>query len=308
VLRPQKPDLNRRSRRRGFSLIELMLSVTLGSMLVIGLAQSTTVFAGSSSDLRATATTVEAEQSVSRVAQDVRNAWYVEKPSSTKLELADPYGNETQVYLESGQLKVKRPDGTVGVLIDGVTSVQFDVSTTQRLREATPTSAYGVVDTNSEPAGTADVLSLSDGDSVSVAFQVPVEAPDAFDTVTGIDEQVLAADLASFVPKLAYDAVTPLPVTPKRECVWNNGDGTYTGWFGYDNPNPFPVTIAKGTDNYMSPSPLDKGQPTVFQPGRNYYVFSVTFHHSDPKQRWYINGNGAFVYWCSPACATPAGG
>jgi hypothetical protein len=67
-------------------------------------------------------------------------------------------------------------------------------------------------------------------------------------------------------------------VRPVLECVRNNRNGTYTAYFGYLNENPAPVTITVGTNNKFTPNPQNRGQPTVFQPGRIQNAFSVVFN------------------------------
>ncbi len=69
------------------------------------------------------------------------------------------------------------------------------------------------------------------------------------------------------------------PVKPTLEFVEDNGDGTCTAHFGFLNENSYSVVIPIGTapQNYFSPSPQDRGQPTVFPPGRHYDVFTVQF-------------------------------
>ncbi|MFP4438514.1 MAG: hypothetical protein ACLFVO_14825 [Chloroflexaceae bacterium] len=76
---------------------------------------------------------------------------------------------------------------------------------------------------------------------------------------------------------------TPTPTTqrvkPILDCVYDNGDGTFTAFFGYSNPNSFAVDIPIGTNNYFSPDPIDRGQPTRFDPGRSPWgqSFNVTW-------------------------------
>jgi xylan 1,4-beta-xylosidase len=67
------------------------------------------------------------------------------------------------------------------------------------------------------------------------------------------------------------------PVRPVLECVANNGDGSYTAFFGYRNDNLIPVSIPVGSRNKFTPSPEDRSQPTTFLPGRQRRVFSVPF-------------------------------
>ncbi len=70
-------------------------------------------------------------------------------------------------------------------------------------------------------------------------------------------------------------------IAPVLECVRNNGGGSYTAVFGYQSTYPIPITIEVGANNAFSPAPSGRGQPTVFEPGRRYSVFSVNFDGSD---------------------------
>lgn len=78
---------------------------------------------------------------------------------------------------------------------------------------------------------------------------------------------------------LTYSVVSslPQPITTLVECVKNNGGGSYTAKFGYRNDNTKSVFVPVGANNKFSPSPENRGQPTIFLPGRNYEVFSVNF-------------------------------
>lgn len=53
-------------------------------------------------------------------------------------------------------------------------------------------------------------------------------------------------------------------------------DGTYDLYFGYHNENWVETpNIVIGSNNFFSPGPEDRGQPTFFQPRRNRFVFTV---------------------------------
>jgi len=83
-------------------------------------------------------------------------------------------------------------------------------------------------------------------------------------------------------------------VDPIAECVYLHPDGhTYTVFFSYDNANSVPVTIPVGDNNRFSnvPSEMDKGQPIVFQPGLNTYVFSVDSVNAGVE--WHLDGTKA---------------
>ncbi len=81
---------------------------------------------------------------------------------------------------------------------------------------------------------------------------------------------------------------TTLAVRPILECVSPNTNGTYTARFGYENYNSVPVIIPLGEKNEFTPVPKDRGQVTVFQPGRVVNAFSVIFNENNLK--WHLTG------------------
>ncbi len=101
---------------------------------------------------------------------------------------------------------------------------------------------------------------------------------------------------------LTYRVVStlPQPVRPVLECVRNNGDGTYTAFFGYRNDNDVSVYIPIGNRNKFTPTPQDRGQTRVFQPGRHYKVFTVNFNGSNLV--WTLNGRTSTASSNSAPC------
>jgi hypothetical protein len=77
-------------------------------------------------------------------------------------------------------------------------------------------------------------------------------------------------------------------VRPVLECVVDNGNGTYTARFGYLNDNAVPITISVGTNNKFTPTPQNRGQTTVFEPGRERDDFRVDFNGNNLV--WYLKG------------------
>lgn len=119
---------------------------------------------------------------------------------------------------------------------------------------------------------------------------VPVLTPGACGA-TSIRMRPISPSAAAVVAALAASAgiargqAVPLApvrnsgqtVTPAFEGWYKNPDGTYALSFGYFNRNANEVVeIPVGPDNYFSPGPADRGQPTVFYPRRNWGVFAVT--------------------------------
>ena len=100
--------------------------------------------------------------------------------------------------------------------------------------------------------------------------------------------------LAAFASNAA--AQTTQPIVPfLEEVIVNPTTGRATAYFGYTNPNSTTVSIAKGEpNNYFTPVPVDRGQPSVFYPGTRRYVFAaVWLYAQDPTSTWVVNGNSA---------------
>ncbi len=84
---------------------------------------------------------------------------------------------------------------------------------------------------------------------------------------------------------------------------------SYIAYFGYKNENAGLVTIPIGYKNGFSPSPQDQSQPTQFEPGRQKFVFAVTFK-SNSTLKWSLKGpdgqsRTATASRYSTPCATP---
>lgn len=102
-------------------------------------------------------------------------------------------------------------------------------------------------------------------------------------------------------------AITNAAVKPVLECVVNNGGGYFTARFGYQNLNTVNVTIPVGTNNKFTPTPTNRGQTTVFLPGRQQFVFDVPFNGSNLV--WSLKGpdnlnRTSTASSTSAACAT----
>lgn len=82
---------------------------------------------------------------------------------------------------------------------------------------------------------------------------------------------------------------------------------TLTCWFGYTNSNPQAITVQLGGVNFFVPGPINKGQPTSFQPGVFRKVFSATMSTTTfSEMSWTLNTetarcNAADAVQLSPA-------
>ncbi len=128
--------------------------------------------------------------------------------------------------------------------------------------------------------------------------------------------QLLKGLLAAGLSLVLMPVVAPVVVQaaegdvfPTLQCVTNNGNGTYTAYFGYVNNSSSSVSIPideTHSKNMFTSNPKDRGQPTVFLPGTHEFVFSVVFDGN--KITWMIKEDNAArqkvdASSSSPACA-----
>ena len=104
-------------------------------------------------------------------------------------------------------------------------------------------------------------------------------------------------------PATAFAAGT---VTGTVTCYWTNSDGSITFSVGYVNSGTTTVAIPVGTNNYVTPSPQDRGQPTSFLAGSHPNVWAPTLSQTDMANNpnWYINGVATSYSGTLPACAS----
>jgi len=84
--------------------------------------------------------------------------------------------------------------------------------------------------------------------------------------------------LAALLGAAPVGAVPREPVVPILSCgvLAEETEELYVV-LGYHNPNPFAVALPLGAQNYFSPTPIARGQPTVYQPGLHPTVFVTAF-------------------------------
>ena len=112
-------------------------------------------------------------------------------------------------------------------------------------------------------------------------------------------------------------SATPLcnPAPPKPTtgvfvaCVQPRAGGTYDATFGYQNDEATAITVPIGSANAVTPGGPDRGQPSVFSPGRVDEAFTVTGVPRGTSSTWTVRGAGversATATVGSPLCTTP---
>jgi hypothetical protein len=84
-------------------------------------------------------------------------------------------------------------------------------------------------------------------------------------------------------------------VTPAFEGWYTNDDGSFTMLIGYYNRNSKEaLTIPIGPNNKIEPGEPDQGQPTFFEPGRQWGVFTIKVPKDFGNKviRWTLVANG----------------
>jgi hypothetical protein len=85
-------------------------------------------------------------------------------------------------------------------------------------------------------------------------------------------------------------------VTPAFEGWYRNPDGTFTLSFGYYNRNAAEVVeVPIGPSNFVSPGDRNQGQPSEFQPDRQWGVFGIRVpaNFGDKEVVWTLSVRGA---------------
>lgn len=110
---------------------------------------------------------------------------------------------------------------------------------------------------------------------------------------------VVAAGLLALAPESARAQGLTFSkgqsVSPAFEGWTRNDDGSFNLMFGYMNRNwEEEPDVPVGPNNYFSPGPQDRGQPTHFLPRRNRFVFEVRVPEDfgDQEMTWTVNVNG----------------
>ncbi len=185
----------------GFTLAEVLLAGTLGSLLLMALAASTLTFTETLHDLEEKAGIAVDENAVlGTLTRDIREAWTATVPASNRLKLFDSDGNVTLWYLEGKNVKVIKPDGDTDAVIENVDSILFEPSHEDRRREGDVATNDATWYSKGALASPNAPLVLGKNDDVALAFTVPID-----DTAIGAsgDEQILSAQAGVIAIALA---------------------------------------------------------------------------------------------------------
>ena len=147
---------------------------------------------------------------------------------------------------------------------------------------------------------------------------LPGNHQEAF-TVTGIQaENALAwevthagdtrvATVASNFPEKCSAAPAPAQPIGIFACIVDRGS-TYDVVFGYESDNPADVSIPIGLANVVLPRPINRGQPTVFSPGKHEDAFTIRGIPNNRLVSWFVSYRGTRFVLVSSSWETKCSG
>jgi prepilin-type N-terminal cleavage/methylation domain-containing protein len=195
--------------RSGFTLPELLLASVLGAMLLSALAVTTFGFTRTLDYMEDEAGVGnDADPVLRRITKEIRESWWVEQPTSTKIEVADANGELTEYFIEDGGLWVKRPNGDTGMIYTDFVDFTIDNQMMERKREGPQVTTDGVF-YQATASGTAGTI-FADGDageSLALAFTAP-GMPSEVPGVAAMDEELTSVDAAVFDIPLTYKQIS----------------------------------------------------------------------------------------------------
>jgi len=188
-----------------------------------------------------------------------------------------------QVMPEAGAIAgLVIPTGAEGVhpASQEIVNIVQQVATQQAMAQGNAQSAEQVM---------AIVAAQQAAAQQMAAQQVPAQQGGTVPNV-GNHNPLVNVPLPQATPTSAVQVLDP--VMPTLENVVDNGDGTFTAYFGYESSNTVSVYVPVGPENMFVPEPVDRGQPTTFHPGGTdkhaQSVFTVTFKGGTLK--WMLMG------------------
>ena len=105
------------------------------------------------------------------------------------------------------------------------------------------------------------------------------------------------------LPMALVQAVTNAAILPVLECVVNNGGGSYTARYGYQNLNTVNITIPVGDNNKFMPMSSQRGQTTLFLVGFQSFVFDVPFNGTNLV--WSLKGPDGITRTVTASSTSP---
>jgi uncharacterized repeat protein (TIGR01451 family) len=136
------------------------------------------------------------------------------------------------------------------------------------------------LDNNSGPYGAMPVNGINQGSDSTNMFKFIFPLPSNVNIGTVLTATATLNNKTSEFSPAGFVKAADTSITPLLDCIYANGDGTYTAVFGYQNTYSNNVNIPVGNNNQFLTGNQNQGQPVLFLPGLHQNVFTVQFNSS----------------------------
>jgi hypothetical protein len=184
---------------------------------------------------------------------------------------------------------------------DTATPTPTDTATPTPTDTATPTPTDTVTPTptdepTSEPEPRPTLTPTDEPTPTSTATDEPTTEP------TATEEPTVTAEPS---PSPTHTSTPEPALRPIMECVIPLENGTFIAYFGYRSDFESEISVAVGESNRFSPAPFDRGQPSVFAPGRSPLYPNAAFSVISEAETlvWYLEGRTATATRESKQCS-----
>ena len=154
------------------------------------------------------------------------------------------------------------------------------------------------------------VVAVSGGALLAQAAAAPAQAASPSAPAAGSSTSAPSSTSTPSSPPAPASTVPPGALTPLVDCIVDAPLGSTvtsrTVLLGYRSSahDTLRVVAAAGS-NGLAPGRVDRGQPTVFEPGEHHAVWSLTLDaRSTPSATWQLGGTTVTIDAGAPSCAT----
>jgi len=130
---------------------------------------------------------------------------------------------------------------------------------------------------NSGPYGSMPINGINQGSDSTNMFKFVFPLPSNVNVGSIITATATLNNKTSEFSPAGFVKAADTSLTPLLDCIYANGDGSFTAIFGYQNSYSNNVNLPVGSNNKFLTGNQNQGQPVNFLPGLNQNVFSVQF-------------------------------
>jgi len=136
------------------------------------------------------------------------------------------------------------------------------------------------LNSNSGPYGAMPINGINQGSDYTNMFKFVFPLPSNVSLGTILTATATLNNKTSEFSPAGFVKAADTTLTPILDCIYANGDSSFTAIFGYQNNYTNNVYFPIGNNNQFLNGIQNLGQPITFLPGLNQNVFSVQFNNN----------------------------